>query len=81
MNKEKGTPKSLLHMAMIDALAAKQLAEEIVGEFKVLEYALEYAEELDIEMVLPLCKEAQAKLQAVANRTEQYAELTEGGSE
>jgi hypothetical protein len=75
VNKEKGIPKSLLHMAMIDALAAKQVAEEIVGEFK----SLEYAEELDVEMVLPLCKEAQAKLQAVANRTEQYAEPVEGG--
>jgi seryl-tRNA(Sec) selenium transferase len=64
--------RALYAMAQADKAALFDLARELDSWLNFS------AEELDEDMVLPICKEIQAKAQAVANRVEAFVDLRNG---
>lgn len=69
----KGKDASLA-VARLEAKAAYQLAAELANEVSVAPSVL------DEEMILPLAKEIQAKVQSVANRVEAFVADRDAGS-
>jgi len=67
---------ALKKMAKLDGSALYMLAKELGSELHP-----GGGEEIDPDMVLPLCKEIQAKAQAIASRIGACVELEEGEGE
>lgn len=65
------TREALHELAKADATAARLLANALYEHMSM------YTETADPELVLPICREIQAKVQAVANRVEAHAALQE----
>lgn len=59
-------------LARIDSRAVFDFAEELRELLEVEE------EDLDPDMVLPVCKEIQGRVQAIASRIEQFVQLEPG---
>lgn len=61
-----GEARAFLEMARVDAQAARSLSAEMT------EWLEDEEEDIDEDMILPIAKEIQAKMQAVNNRIEKF---------